>query len=200
APRVSAADLYVDGTLGNDAGACTGTGIFACRTIQAAVDKASPGDTIHVTFGVYPEPAPGPLTINKTLTLLGNQAGVDARTRVGAESIVTDPQGTSVSADGVIIAGFTFQNSVSAFPGFGIWLNPGVGGTEIIENIIQNNIVGIGLANDSGTAFIRFNLIRNNNVPGSASGTGIYTDQFAGGSVVRDVIIDSNAFIGNNDA
>ncbi|HMJ66325.1 MAG TPA: hypothetical protein VK615_13345, partial [Candidatus Binatia bacterium] len=198
-PRASAADWFVDGTFGNDANSCSST-VFACRTIQAAVDKAFAGDTIHVTFGTYPEPAPGPLTINKQLTLLGNQAGVDARTRAGLESIVTDPQGTSVSADGVILAGFTFQGSVSAFPGFGIWLNPGVGGTVIIENIIQNNIVGIGLANDGAQAFIRFNLIRNNNVPGSASGTGIYTDQFVGGSVIRNVIIDSNAFVGNNDA
>src|SRR5438105_3249100 len=98
----------------------TGCGPMAgYKTIQDAINAASPGDTIHVCAGLYPEPAPGPLTINKRLTLLGAQAGVDARTRVGPESVVTDPQGTSVSASGVIIDGFTFQDSISpAFTGF----------------------------------------------------------------------------------
>jgi len=100
----------------------TGCGVLAgYKTIQDAINAASPGDTIRVCAGVYPEAAPGPLTINKSVTLLGAQAGVDARTPRGAESIVTDPQGTSVSASGVIIDGFTFQNSINAaFTGFGI--------------------------------------------------------------------------------
>jgi hypothetical protein len=114
---------------------------------------------------------------------------------------VADSQGTSVSASGVIIDGFTFQNSTSAtFTGFGIWLNPGVSGTHIINNIIQNNIIGIGLANTGAQALIRHNQIQNNNQPGGASGTGIYTDEFVGGSAVRNVLIEENAFVGNNDA
>lgn len=168
------------------------------NTIQAAVNAANPaGDTIRVCAGTYPEA--GPLMINKTLTLLGAQAGVDARTRAGAESIVNDLQGTSVSASGVVIDGFTVQNStVAAFTGFGIWLNPGVSGTQIVNNIIQDNIVGIGLAN-SGTsqAVIRHNLIRNNTKPGGASGSGIYTDEFVGGPTTRNVLIEENAFIGH---
>jgi pectin methylesterase-like acyl-CoA thioesterase len=44
-------------------------------TIQAAVNAATPGDTIRVCAGTYPE-GPGPLTVNKTLTLLGAQNGV----------------------------------------------------------------------------------------------------------------------------
>jgi len=171
-------------------------------TIQDAVNAASPGDTIQVCAGTYPEAAPGPLTINKTLTLVGAQSGVDARTRAGAESIIGDIQGTSISASGVVIDGFTIQNSVvAAFTGYGIWLNPGVSGTQILNNIIQDNIAGIGLANGGASpALIRHNLIRNNNSPGGASGTGIYTDEFVGGSTVRNVLIQENAFSGNNNA
>jgi hypothetical protein len=171
-------------------------------TIQDAVNVANPGDTIQVCAGTYPEAAPGPLTINKTLTLLGAQSGVDARTRAGAESIIGDIQGTSISASNVVFDGFTIQNSVVAvFTGYGIWFNPGVSGTQILNNIIQDNIAGIGLANGGASpALIRHNLIRNNNSPGGASGTGIYTDEFVGGSTVRNVLIQENAFSGNNNA
>jgi hypothetical protein len=181
----------------------TGCGISAgYTTIQAAVNAAPPGDTIRVCDGTYIEIAPGPLTINKTLTLLGAQNGVDARSRVGAESIVTDPQGTFITANNVVIDGFTFQNSVvAAFTGYGIAMGAGTTGTRILNNIIQDNIVGIALANTGGSqALIRHNLIRNNNAPGGASGTGIYTDEFVGGSAVRNVLIEENTFTGHDDA
>src|SRR2546425_8006041 len=151
-------------------------------TIQDAVNF--PGClTIIVAPGTYPDLAPGPLTTFRTVTLLGAQSGTDARNPRGAESIITDPQGTSVSASNVIIDGFTVQNSTNgAFTGYGIWLNPTVSGTQILNNIIQDNIAGIGLANGSGAqAVIRHNLIQNNNVPGPAFGQGIYTDEFVGG-------------------
>jgi hypothetical protein len=200
-PVAAAGNWYVDSTLGNDTNSCSSSG-SACQTIQAAVIKASAGDTIRVAAGTYPEPAVGPLTIDKTLTLLGAQNGVDARTRSGAESTITDPQGTSVGASGVVIDGFTVQDSlVAAFTGYGIWMNPVVSGTQIINDIIQNNIVGIGLANGgSSQALIEHNLIRNNNQPGGASGTGIYTDEFVGGSKVLNVLIKENTFVGHLDA
>lgn len=197
-PAAAATNWYV-ATTGNDAADCMAP-LTPCMTIQAAVTKASSGDTINVAAGLYPESAPGPLTINKTLTLLGAQSGVDARTRVGAESIIGDVQGTSVSASGVVIDGFTVQDSsVSAFTGYGIWLNPGVSGTQIVDNIIQDNIVGIGLANTGASqAVIRHNLIRDNTRPGGASGSGIYTDQFSGGPTVRNVLINENSFLGHS--
>ena len=86
--------------------------------------------------------------MNKDLTLVGEQEGNDARTRAGAESVIADPQGTSISASGVVIDGFTVQDSaLAAFTGFGLWMNAGISGTQILNNIIQNNIVGIGLCN-----------------------------------------------------
>src|SRR3989442_9993514 len=194
--------LFVDGTLGNDANSCTSPGLGACRTIQAAINKASPNDTINVAAGVYPEPAPGPLTVNKTLTLLGAQAGVDARGRVAAESIVTDPQGTFITANNVVIDGFTVQDSTNqAFTGFGIAMGAGTTGTQILNDIVQNNIAGIALANSGGSqVLIRHNEIRTNNVPGPASGDGIYTDQFVSGGDVKNVLVQENRFTANDDA
>src|SRR5207245_11084369 len=73
-------------------------------TIQSAVNDAT-CNPIIVAAGTYPEAAPGPLTIFRTVTLLGAQNGIDARGRVGLESIVTDPQGTYVTANNVVKIG-----------------------------------------------------------------------------------------------
>ena len=53
-------------------------------TIQEAIDAASDGDTVMVAPGLY-----GSVVIDKSLTLKGAQAGVDARTRSGDETTET---------------------------------------------------------------------------------------------------------------
>src|SRR2546428_8259701 len=121
----AAATWYANDAAGSDTNICTSPGT-PCKTIQAAINKAAPGDTIRVAAGTYSEPAPGSLTVDRRLTLLGAQNSVDARGRVGAESIVTDSQGTSVTASDVVIDGFTFENSVNPFVngGFCFFLRP----------------------------------------------------------------------------
>ena len=198
--NVSAATL----TVGNASSLpCTGT----FPTISLAVTAASPGDTISVCKGTYNEL----VQVSKTLTILGAQSGVDARTRavpVTSESVVGSGDGAfQILADKVVIDGFTIQgvNNPPNLPPFtglgaGIWTNPGFSGTngghQIRNNIIQNNIIGIELDNN-GTfqTVVERNLIQNNNQTGPDGGTGIDTN-FG----LVNAVITSNKFVGNNNS
>jgi uncharacterized repeat protein (TIGR01451 family) len=178
------------------------TGTFT--TIQAAVNAAFPGDTILADPGTYAES----VTINKSLVLEGAQHGVDARTRSGLESIVTGVGNNGrtpffVTASNVTIDGFTIEGATNSNQfGFGILVGAGTSGTHVLNNIIQDNIAGLSLANNSTSnqTVIQHNLFRNNNQPGPVSGTGIYSDQFNAGGTLSDVLIDANTFTGNSDA
>jgi hypothetical protein len=164
------------------------------------------GGTVNVLEGTYSEE----VTVNKSLTILGAQHGVSAVTgRPGAAESVLDASGNGgvtlfdVAANDVTIDGFTVENATSTNDlGYGIVLGAGTHGSHVLNNIIENNIAGLSLANNSGTdqTVIQFNLFQNNNQPGSVSGTAIYTDQFAAGGALTDVLIDSNAFANNSNA
>ncbi|HKB05407.1 MAG TPA: right-handed parallel beta-helix repeat-containing protein, partial [Gemmataceae bacterium] len=199
APLVYVDDDWAGTAPGADpdgGGPATAFGTDAFATIQAGVTAADVGGTVRVLPGLYNEL----VTVNKTLTLLGAQAGADARTgRVGAPESVVNGSGFNLTASNITVDGFVVQNSTGVFPGFGIILGAGTSGSQLLNNIIQDNIVGISLANTGATqARIQFNLIRNNNQPGPASGHGIYTDQFNAGGTLANVLIDSNSFVGNS--
>lgn len=83
------------------------------ETIQEAIDAASDGDTIVVAAASYKEN----VTIDKSLTLKGAQAGEDARNRSGAETIIEPDEGAGIRiltvADRVVVIdGFTVQNTL----------------------------------------------------------------------------------------
>ena len=174
-------------------------------TIGAAVAAAVPGDTIRVCPGLYAEQVQ--VNVNN-LTLLGAQAGFDARTRPfvpdpTTQSIIDHPCGpVQFMADDVELNGFTVQGSTAPDPCFlaGIWSNPGFSGTSggfrILNNIVQNNISGIELdSNCNKITLVQFNLIQNNSNPGNGSGNGIQTN-FG----LCNATIDSNKFSGHTSS
>ena len=180
----------------------------AYATIQAAVNAATAGAVITVDAGTYAEQ----VTISKTLTLQGAQAGVDATSRAGGatsgESVVTGAVSSGVhssaftiTANDVVIDGFTVQGETdtSGATGAGIVLAPKISGTHVLNNIVQNNVAGLFLSNFSTTdaALIQHNYFANNNNPGSDSGRGIYTEGSLSGGNLTNVVIDSNTFVNN---
>jgi len=183
-----------------EAATCTVPGTYP--TIQMAVNDPN-CDPIIVAAGLYPEE----VTIQRTLTLRGAQAGVDARTRpfvAANESIIDYPCGpVQIEADSVTIDGFTVQGSILPDPCFlaGIWTNPGFSGTQgghqILNNIVQNNISGIELDSTcaANRTLVQFNLVQNNDNPGPGSGNGIQTNF----GLCR-ATIDSNKFSGHTSS
>jgi len=102
---------YYVSTAGSDASG-SGTAGNPWRTIQYAIGQVSANDTVIVAAGLYKEN----IVIDKSLTLKGAQAEVDARTRSGAETIIEpneDETGISIitAADRVVVIdGLTVQN------------------------------------------------------------------------------------------
>jgi len=168
-------------------------------TIQDAVNDPA-CTTINVAPGTYNEQ----VQISRPLTLNGAQHGIDARTRVPtSESIINNSCGpVQIFADSVVLDGFTIQGSTDLDPCYvaGIYTNPGshnsdVGGYQILNNIIQNNIIGIEMDNTGALqAKVQQNLIQNNNANdiGPDNGTGIDTN-FG----LNNAVIDSNKFVGH---
>src|SRR5207244_4655986 len=145
----------------------------AYTSIQAAINAAVSGvDTIQVCPGTYVEN----VMLYKSLTLLGAQAGVDARGRVASESTVAplNPvNGTfelQTGSAGSIIDGFTFfggtglgsirstsgpihglqllNNRIRGFTGNGVFLND-----NGINITVDQNDIDCTVKTSSGACF-----------------------------------------------
>jgi hypothetical protein len=131
-------------------------------TIQAAVTSAIAGDTIQVCAGTYKEN----VTINKSLTLNGANAGIAGNAVRGAESIILTNGNqlnvVTVTAANVIIDGFTVDGDdplvtgVALFSGddtnvqHGIRVSATFGNQTVRNNLIKR--VSIGWRGDAGLA------------------------------------------------
>ena len=165
------------------------SGCFA--SIQAAITAASPGDIINVAPGTYTEN----IILNKSVTLNGAQAGVDARGRVvgapnpAVESIITAGSGTLIQlqtgAAGAIINGFSFQGGNRAIESAGGPINQ----LRILNNHVAG-FTGNGIfLNDTGLDItVNQNVIDGTSKTGSGGLFHLDTDNFDGFRFTNNVI------------
>jgi parallel beta-helix repeat protein len=170
-------------------------------TISAAVAAASPGDTIQVCAGIYPET----VNVDKTLTFQGAKAGVDARTSrggLGTESVVASINGGFIiggGVDGVTIDGFRIQGAGSDSVGAdGIEAFAGSSGLTVVNNIVRDNLEGLNFQNPDGSqpALIAHNNFANNdNGTTAEGGTGV----FISNGPANNTSIVQNKFSGHRE-
>jgi parallel beta-helix repeat protein len=154
-------------------------------TIQEAINAAQNGSTILVSSGVYFEQ----LTINKTLTLLGEDRMNTIVDGSNSGSVVT------VTADNAVIDGFTVRNGSTGMDSIG---SDGIRLEHSTGSTIRGNIVTL-----TGEAGIELNGSANNTVSGNIVtstignkqglvwGCGIILDLSTNNTIDNNVIADS---------
>ncbi len=140
-------------------------------SIQAAVDRANPGDTISVQSGTYREN----VVVEKALILRGADSGsgkplVDGK---GTGSVVT------LSADGIALEGFVIKNAGFGKAGIEIKSDK----NQILNNLVtENRWYGVSLF-DSDENVISGNVVSNNKygiwIPAGSDGNRITKNEFS---------------------
>jgi len=157
--------------------------------IQEAIDKAIAENIIEVSDGDYNE---GSITVDKSLTIKGNQAGVSAVNRTEEESIVTGQ--FAITADNVTLDGFKLLTGTGVDKSC-VYMLANTSG-----HIIENNII-IG-DNESGARGILFGYtvsdvdVSYNDVSGWHSG--IYINPSSGHTIQNNNFHDNQVGIGSD--
>jgi parallel beta-helix repeat protein len=148
---------------------------YSYPTIQEAINKAEPGDVIHVASGTY-----APAVVNKSLTLIAEgEAIIDGRGAMVA--------GFNVRANSVNIYNFKIQNG-SIAESYGILL-VGVASCIVKNNHIRDFDIGIELDH------VLNSRISNNTIT-RCKDSGIYLSDSSNNYISANTLNDS--FIGIN--
>ena len=198
--------LYVDDSwaaipFGEDpdvTGPATAMGYDAFATIQEGIAAVGAGGTVNVAAGLYE----GPLTIDKQLSLLGPNATINPNTASrNPEAVVVYPSGlttdadlVTVTADGVLIDGFTFDGKDLGDTLWGEGVFAEANNLSVKNNIIKNLMqIGIRIYSNIAGPYYSGALIENNKVISDVAGryfsySGIYLQGTHG--VVRGNVVD----------
>ena len=119
-----------------------------CRTIRAAIRKATSGGTVHVASGTYEER----IQLEEGVAVIGAGAGTTTIDAGGAMYAVSCDANSRI--EGFTITGATQAGGLS---GMGIYCANDAPGIKISNNVITGNIYGIALIGSS--AEVSFNRV-----------------------------------------
>jgi predicted outer membrane repeat protein len=164
--------------------------VIVTTTIQAAIDSASPGDTVFVPAGLYTES----LTLTKAVSLTG-PSPYSATIHALPNQRVLAITGAAVDSS-VVISGLTFAGGYQpdSFPnGHGGGLNLQAGAAPRLVNlIIRDNTathLGGGLYSESPASLENVRFISNT---ASTGGGGVYLWGASGGTVISGSLFQGN--------
>jgi hypothetical protein len=165
--------------IGSSVGACTQADPN-CRTIQAAVDAASSGDSIFVDVGTYKEN----VIVSKDLAIYGGANTTVDGTQAGR--VFTVHSGT------VSLSGMTITNGKTDLNGGGIYNC----GTLSLDHVtVSNNAAGAGGAGgifNCGMLRVTDSTV-SGNTDGGNGGGGIFNNGAATATVTRSIISNNSA-------
>lgn len=188
ATTLSAATRLVT-TSGADSGNCT---VTPCATFTYAIAQAANGDTISAGAGTF-DNGGAVINVTKSVTLAGAQAGVDARSRIATESVLTVP--VQLTADNAALDGFTVTcGNCNPFPcapcTVGVATSAVFSGYRVQNNIVTGNQMGLSFGSSGATAStMSFNDVHDNSL------YGVFTDV-----LLKNAAIDQNRFSGHSIA
>lgn len=171
----------------------------AKKTIQAAVSQVSPGGTVIVAAGSYPAAGNTFVVLNKPITLLGAQAGVDARTRgpngiAGMETVMPTTGGPYIfdlASPGITIDGFDFANMGPR--GFDSYAN--VDNLTISDNIFKSTTGTYSGGNiQLGGGYHANNFTFERNYVQNDNGYMLYLGHAMTGGTIADNYINGDSF------
>ena len=140
--------VYVDGSV---AASGDGTARSPKKTIAEGITRVVPGSTVYVAAGTYNET----VTINKSLTLHGANAGVSAGANPGTrgpESVITKGIVIQPGVNNVVVDGFQII-IIEDYPVSGIYINGSTSGHAISNNVLDGPGILIGVvASNLGAA------------------------------------------------
>ncbi len=168
-PTHAAGPWYVNDATGNDSNDCA-TPATACKTIDAAIGKASADDTVIVAAGVYTEN----ITLSKNIVISG--AGSDAVYIDGSQSGYVFNIGSGLN---VTLQDVTVRNGSISGSGGGIY-NTGI--LTITNSVLADNQANYGgaiMVESGGSLFMQDVTIRDNTA--TAFGGGLFLQ--GGGSI-----------------